>query len=94
MRAVVRKRQEGDEMNENLEKENCNMKELDVCEGDKVKVVDQDEDSVQILADGKCASVEVEAEGESEEGVEEVEDDNDADEPVDLPCIKKGNDKQ
>ena len=28
-----------------------NMKELDVCEGDKEEVVDQDEDSVQILAD-------------------------------------------
>jgi len=94
MRAMVRHRQEVDERNETLEKKDCIMKELDVCEGDKEEVVDQDDDSVQILADGKCALVEVEAEGESEERVEEVKDDHDDDEPVDLPCIKKGNDKQ
>jgi len=94
-RAMVRQRQEVDERNETLEKENCK-KELDVCEGDKEEVVDQDEDSIQILADGKCASVEVEAESELalEEGVKEFEDDNDDDEPVDLHCIKKGNYKQ
>ena len=46
MRAMVRQRQEVDERNQTLEKENSNMKGLDVCEGYKKEVVDQDEDSV------------------------------------------------